>query len=95
MRMCASVTIPTEAGNRAIKDGSIGKIIEAFMAKARPEAAYFTTLSGKRTMFVVFDLASTADIPPHFEPFFQGLNAEIEFAPAMDAADLQKGLASL
>ena len=64
-------------------------------AKARPEAAYFTTLSGKRTMFLVFDLASTADIPPYFEPFFQGLNAEIEFAPAMDAADLQKGLASL
>ena len=39
MRMCASVTIPTEAGNRAIKDGSIGKIIEAFMAEAGPKAA--------------------------------------------------------
>ena len=95
MRMFLKVSMDVKAANKAIKDGSLPKIIEGFMAKAKPEGAWFTALEGKRTMVAVFNLASAADIPPLAEPFFAGLNATFELSPAMDAADLQKGLSSL
>jgi hypothetical protein len=95
MRVLATVNIPVEAGNRAIKDGSLPQIIDAFMAKAKPESAVFGLGGGQRTMFVVFDLASPADIPVLFEPLFMGFDAAIDIQPVMDAADLQKGLSSL
>ena len=95
MRTFARISIPTEAGNQAIKDGSLPKILGAFMEKTKPESAHFGVDGGERTMFIVFDLASPADVPVIFEPLFQGLGAEVDMQPVMDLADLQKGLASL
>jgi len=95
MRMFLKVQMEVEAANRAIKDGSLPKIIQDFMEAAKPEGAWFTALDGKRTMVTVFDLASTAQIPALAEPFFAGLNASFELHPAMDAADLRAGLSSL
>jgi hypothetical protein len=45
-----------------------------------------------RTAFFFFDLADPTEIPSVAEPFFMNLNAQIEFCPAMDAADLKAGL---
>lgn len=41
MRMMMKVTVPVEAGNRAIADGTLPKTIEAAMESLKPEAAYF------------------------------------------------------
>lgn len=95
MRMFLKVQMEVEAANRAIKDGSMRTIIQGFMEAAKPEGAWFTALDGKRTMVAVFDLASPAQMPPLAEPFFTGLHATFELHPAMDAADLQAGLAQL
>jgi hypothetical protein len=95
MRTFAKVNIPVEAGNSAIKSGELPKVIEAFMAKTKPETAFFGVDGGMRTMFVVFDLASPADIPVIFEPLFVGLGAQVHMQPVMDAADLQRGLSGL
>lgn len=95
MRMFLKVQMEVEAANRAIKDGSLPKIVQNFTEAAKPEGVWFTALDGKRTMVAVFDLASTAQIPPLAEPFFTGLNAAFELSPAMDAADLQTGLSNL
>jgi hypothetical protein len=95
MRMFLKVEMEVEAANRAIKDGSLPKIIQGFMERAKPEGAWFTALHGKRCMVAIFDLVSPAQIPPLAEPFFTGLGASFELTPAMDAADLQKGLSSL
>jgi hypothetical protein len=95
MRMFLKVQFDVEAGNRAIKDGSLPKIVEGFTSAAKPEGLWFTALDGKRCMVAVFDLASTAQIPPLAEPFFTGLGATFELTPAMDVADLQAGLAAL
>jgi hypothetical protein len=70
-------------------------LIQEFMEKAKPEAAYFGAFEGKRTMIAVFDLPSPAQIPPLAEPFFIGLDATWELTPVMDAADLQTGLSGL
>jgi hypothetical protein len=95
MRMFLKVQMEVEAANRAIKDGSLPKIVQGFMEAAKPEGVWFTALDGKRTMVAVFDLPSTAEIPPLAEPFFVGLNAAFELSPAMDPADLQAGLSNL
>ena len=95
MRMFLKVQFDVEAGNRAIKDGSLPKIVDGFASAAKPEGMWFTALDGKRCMVAVFDLASTAAIPPLAEPFFTSLGATFELTPAMDVADLKAGLSAL
>jgi hypothetical protein len=95
MRVFARVNIPVSRGNAAIQDGTLGKVMDGFVAKVQPEAIYFGVEAGHRTMFAVFDLKDTADIPAIFEPLFQGFDAEVHWQPVMNQADLQKGLSSL
>ena len=95
MRMLMKVMFEVEASNRAIKDGSIAKIVEGFAKAFKPEGMWFVAQEGKRCMITVFDLPSTSKIPPLAEPFFAGLGATVEIIPAMDMADLLAGLAAL
>jgi hypothetical protein len=90
--MMLTINIPTEDGNRAIKDGSLAKIMENFMRQYKPEAAYFGTQNGERTAYYVFDMADPSDLPSIAEPTFMGLNARISLQPVMNAQDLQAGL---
>jgi hypothetical protein len=92
MRMMLRIKIPTEAGNRTIKDGSLPKAIEAAMGRLAPEAAYFFVEDGLRTAMIFFDMRDVSDIPVIVEPLFMGTGAEIELLPAMNADDLRKGL---
>ena len=94
MRVMLKITIPTEAANRAIKDGSFAKVLEATIAKWKPEAAYFVTDKGRRCAMLFFDMRDTSDLPVIAEPLFIGFNAEIEMQPAMNLEDLRKGLAA-
>ena len=92
MRMLLKVKLPTEQANRAIKDGSLGKILEATVARLKAEAAYFIAEDGLRCALIFFDMKDSADIPLVAEPLFLGLGAKIELIPAMNADDLRKGL---
>ena len=87
--------MPVESGNQAIKDGTLGTVIQRATERWKPEAIYFTTFDGQRTAYMVFDLPDTSGIPPFAEPFFTALNASVELAPVMNADDLQKGLSQL
>lgn len=95
MRTMVTVMFDAESGNKAIKDGSLPKIVETFIERFKPESAYFRALQGKRSMQFVFNLSDPSDIPSLAEPFFMGLNAEIEATPVMNADDLRKGLQKL
>jgi hypothetical protein len=95
MRVMARVSIPVQEGNRAVSDGSLPSLIQRTAERWHPEAMYFTTFDGRRTAYLVFDMPSAPDIPTFAEPFFTQLNAEVELAPVMDSADLQKGIAQL
>jgi hypothetical protein len=95
MRVMAKITLPVESGNRAIKDGSLGAVMQRAAQRWKPEAMHFTTFDGQRTAFMVFDLPDASDIPSFAEPFFMELNAGVEIAPAMNGDDLQKGLSQL
>jgi len=94
MRTLLKVSIPVEQGNKAVADGSLGKIIQATLQRTKAEAAYFTTENGNRTAFIFFDMKDSSELPPIAEPLFQGLHAEIAVTPVMNGEDLQKGLAA-
>jgi hypothetical protein len=90
MRCLLKVSIPVEAGNVAISEGSMPKTIESILNDLKPEAAYFAEENGKRTGFVFFDLKETSEIPAVAEPWFLAFNAQVEFHPAMNMEDLKK-----
>lgn len=94
MRTMMKVTIPVDAGNDAIADGSLPATLESVMEKVQPEAAYFLTNEGQRCAIMVFDLADVSDIPTIAEPFFTNMHASVEFSPVMNREDLQAGLAA-
>ena len=93
MRMMLKVTIPVEAGNQAIKDGTLPRTLQSTMDRLTPEAAYFLAEDGRRTALFFFDMQDVSQIPAIVEPLFMGLNASITILPVMNADDLQKGLA--
>jgi hypothetical protein len=92
MRMMLKSQLDVEAGNLAIGDGSIGTIFEKVFAACRPEATYFLTEDGKRTVYAIFDMTSPDLIPVLAEPLFQGLGASVAFMPVMNQAELGSGL---
>ena len=92
MRMMLRFTLPVEKGNQAFKDGSLGKTVEALMNKLKPEAAYFSTMDGKRGGMIFFDLADASQIVEIVEPLFSNLNAAVDILPVMTGDDLRKGL---
>ena len=95
MRTLLKVSLEVEASNKAIKDGSLPKIMKSTMEKLKTEAAYFFAMDGNRTALMVFDLKDPSEIPSIAEPFFMNMNAKVDFYPVMNAEDLQKGLATI
>jgi len=95
MRMMMKISIPIEAANRAVQDGSAKRILQASLETLRPEAAYFYPAEDGRTILLFIDVEENSDIPAIGEPFFQGLNARITFTPVMNGQDFQAGMAKL
>ncbi len=95
MRTLLRITPDPSLGNKAVSNGSLPQIIQATMNRLQPEAAYFQTVNGERSCFMVFDLKDPSEIPVIAEPLFQQLGARVEFSPVMNAEDLQKGLQAI
>lgn len=95
MRTMIRVTVPVDAGNRAIQDGSLPKTIADTMDRLKPEAAYFFTDGGVRTSIMIVDFKDVTDMPAVAEPLFMQLNAKVEFIPVMNADELKKGLSKV
>lgn len=92
MRSLLKISIDTAAGNKAIMDGTLQKVIQSSLEKIKPEASYFYTEEGYRCGLLIFDLKDSSEIPVIAEPFFQELNAKVTINPVMNIDDLQKGL---
>ncbi len=95
MRMMMKVQVDTEAGSRAIADGSLPQLMQETLGKLQPEAAYFGPEDGVRTAFIVFDLQDPSQLPSIHEPLFSKMKANVQMFPVMDREDLQKGLSQL
>ena len=91
MRMLMRVSIPVEAGNAAVKAGTLGSTIERILADLKPEAVYFyADDDGQRSGSVVFDMKDPSQIPAVAEPWFLAFNAKVSFRPVMTPQDLAK-----
>lgn len=95
MRMLLRIAIPNDGGNKAVKDGAIGRIVGAFMEEHHPEAAYFYAEGGERVGHFVLDVKDSSQLPSLAEPFFLGLNARVSLIPVMNPQDLKTGLEKL
>jgi hypothetical protein len=94
--MLLRVSIPVEAGNAAVKDGTLGTTIERLLADLKPEAAYFfADDEGQRSGSVVFDMKDPSQIPAIAEPWFLAFNAKVSLRPVMTPQDLAKAGPSL
>jgi hypothetical protein len=91
MRMLLRVSIPVDAGNAAVKAGTLGSTIEGIVATLKPEAVYFyADDEGQRCGSIVFDMKDTSQIPAIAEPWFLAFNAKISLRPVMTPQDLAK-----
>ena len=90
MRMLMNVTMPHEPFNTAVRDGSIGEVLERILKETGPEAVYFTERNGHRGAILIFDLADPSKVPAVSEPWFLAFNANVEFRIVMAPEDLKK-----
>lgn len=95
MRMMMKVQMDTEAGSRAIADGTMPQLMQETLGRLQPEAAYFGPENGIRTAFIVFDLQDPSELPSITEPLFSMMKANVQMFPVMDREDLEKGLGQL
>ncbi|GAA4002901.1 hypothetical protein OG252_24155 [Streptomyces sp. NBC_01352] len=95
MRVLLKASMDTEKANEAIRNGTLGKLIQESVEQIKPEAAYFTAENGQRTAFLVFDMQDSSQMPVISEPFFLQLGAKISYTPIMNLEDVQKGLSQL
>jgi hypothetical protein len=88
--MLMNVTIPHEAFNAAVKDGTIGAKLNRVLEAIKPEAVYFTEQKGQRGAVLVVDLPDASKIPVLAEPWFLTFQADVEFRIAMTPDDLKR-----
>ncbi len=92
MRTLLRISMDTDRSNGAVSSGLLPELIQGFMERVKPEAAYFYPEDGKRTALFVFDLIDQSEIPVIAEPWFLHAGARIEFFPVMNVEDLKIGL---
>ena len=90
MRMLLKASIPTEAGNAGIRDGSMMESMGSILADAKPEAVYFFIENGKRTCLMIIDMDEQTQLPSAVEPWFLSMGADITMVPVMNGEDFEK-----
>jgi len=95
MRFVVRAIIPTESGNRMVKDPAFLQKLEDYIRNTKAEGAYFFESGGDRTMTFIIDMQSADQIPSVAEPLFQDLGAKVEFHPVMLLPDLKRAIQNL
>ena len=90
MRYLMKMSFPTESGNEVMRDPHFGQKMHDILQEIKAEAAYFTTVDGKRGGYVVVNMNDASEMPALAEPFFLWMKAAIAFIPVMIPEDLAK-----
>lgn len=95
MRVLLQAHLDTEKTNDVISSGKMPQVMQEIMEAFKPEASYWGPDNGVRTMFFVFDMQESSQMPPLTEQLFQKFGATVDYTPVMNLEDLQKGLSQL
>ncbi|AXE87572.1 DUF3303 family protein [Streptomyces sp. Go-475] len=95
MRVLLQAHVDTEKANEVIRSGKMPQVMQEIMESFKPEASYFGPDNGVRTMFLVFDMQDSSQLPPLTEQLFQNFGAKVDYTPVMNFEDLQKGLSQI
>ena len=95
MRVMVKFAFPVEAGNAAIRNGKLERVLQQIVEDLRPEAAYFYPDGGERGGHFVINMDDSSQIAQVAERYFHGLNARIKFVPVMAADDLHKAMSNV
>jgi hypothetical protein len=95
VRFLVRAQVPTDAGNKLVKNPKFLQNLEDYMKKVNAEAAYFFEAGGERTFAFIINMDTADMIPSIAEPLFQDLGAKVEFHPVMLIGDLKKALERL
>jgi hypothetical protein len=90
MRTLMKVQLPSDPSDTTPMSVRFERI-RPLLESLKPEAMYFLPDDGVRTMLIVFDMKSPADLPPIAEPLFR-TGARLTFTPVMDMADVLAGI---
>ena len=100
MRFFVRAAIPTVPGNLAIMDGKISAIIGEITKELKPEVTFYRAneagpTAGLRSMSMIVNADSAAQLGKAVEPLFQSLEAKLEYEPIMFPDDLMKALPNI
>jgi hypothetical protein len=90
MRYLMKVTMGEEAGNANVRDPKFGEKMQALLKELKAEAAYFTTVEGRRGAYIVVNIDDASQMPAIAEPVFLWLKGKVKFIPVMLPQDLAK-----
>lgn len=91
MRMLLRASIPVEAGNAAIKAGTLGPTIHQILAGTPHEAVYFFSDDlGQRSVAIILDMKDSSELPGLADPWHLAFNANVSTRPVMSLEDLVK-----
>ncbi len=88
MKYLVKVTLPSEA-TESIRDGSIMEKMQRIFNDMKPEAAYFVTENGRRTMYIVVKADAAKPLPYLAEPWWLMFNADVDILPAFTLQDME------
>ena len=92
MKFLVEIIIPTETCNEGLKDGTVMKQLNEYLAEVKPLAVYFGIKDGQRTMYMVINMEKSEKIPEIAEPLWLDWHASISFMPIMDEKDFEKAM---
>ena len=78
--------------NQLLHSGRMPEVLQQILNDIKPEAMYFAPSAGRRTMFLIVDVADASQLVTKMEPLWLGANAEVEIIPVMTREDLERGL---
>lgn len=92
MKFLVHIMIPVDAGNDVIREGRLGDLLQRIFEEQKPEAVYFATSGGDRTIYMFLDLEDASRIPAIAEPWFLALEANVEFHPVLGREEMERAL---
>jgi hypothetical protein len=95
MKFLFEIKIPTEIGNKKLKEGSMLKDISKVVDQIHPEAVYFSATGGKRGIYLIVEMKNSEKFPEIAEQFWLNLQADVYVDLVLDADEFKRAGAGI